>query len=243
MNSARLARPEVDLTVSEFADRYRIVSRIWVAVSRSLADRSRAYISSRAYRLPSPRSSRAAGDAKILGANWEDGGRRQLVLFHCRSRTGANVKRAADWRWSRIKYNRVKLQPTIDGIATDLKQRVRPEKLSRRSRITTTAFKRFSGGFNQIVTASSSKGLQMISVRWLVLDEISGFPRDVDGRGSPSSQARSRQKAFGDSGEGAVDLDTGNGGRMRDFRPVRRFRPTPFLYPVPALRRLWPLEI
>jgi phage terminase large subunit GpA-like protein len=95
-----------------------------------------------------------------------------------------------------IKYNRVKLQPTIDA-SPRIRQRVRPEN-SRDEAASTTAFKRFSGGFNQIVTASSSKGLQMISVRWLVLDEISGFPRDVDGRGSPSSQARSRQKAFGD---------------------------------------------
>jgi len=38
----------------------------------------------------------------------------------------------------------------------------------------------------------------MISVRWLILDEVSGYLRDVDGRGSPASQARARQKAFGD---------------------------------------------
>ena len=38
----------------------------------------------------------------------------------------------------------------------------------------------------------------MVSIRWLILDEISGFLRDVDGRGSPSSQARAQQKAFGD---------------------------------------------
>ena len=37
-----------------------------------------------------------------------------------------------------------------------------------------------------------------LSVRWLILDEVSGYLRDVDGRGSPSSQARARQKAFGD---------------------------------------------
>jgi phage terminase large subunit GpA-like protein len=95
-----------------------------------------------------------------------------------------------------IKYNRVKLQPTIDA-SPRIRHRVRPEN-SRDEAASTTAFKRFGGGFNQITTASSSKGLQMVSIRWLVLDELSGFPRDVDGRGSPSSQARSRQKAFGD---------------------------------------------
>jgi phage terminase large subunit GpA-like protein len=94
------------------------------------------------------------------------------------------------------KYNRVKIQPTVDA-SPRIRHRVRAEN-SRDEAASTTAFKRFSGGFNQIVTASSSKGLQMVSIRWLVLDEVSGYPRDVDGRGSPSSQARSRQKAFGD---------------------------------------------
>ena len=95
-----------------------------------------------------------------------------------------------------VKYNRVKIQPTVDA-SPRIRDRVRPEN-SRDEAASTTAFKRFAGGFNQIVTASSSKGLQMLSIRWLVLDEVSGYLRDVDGRGSPSSQARSRQKAFGD---------------------------------------------
>ena len=95
-----------------------------------------------------------------------------------------------------MKYNRVKLQTMIDA-SPRIRHRVRPEN-SRDEAASTTAFKRFSGGFNQITSASSSKGLQMVSIRWLILDEVSGYLRDVDGRGSPSSQARARQKAFGD---------------------------------------------
>jgi len=94
------------------------------------------------------------------------------------------------------KYNRVKIQPTIDA-SPRIRHRVAPEN-SRDEASSTTAFKRFFGGFNQIVTASSSKGLQMVTIRWLVLDELSGYLRDVDGRGSPASQARKRQKAWGD---------------------------------------------
>lgn len=94
------------------------------------------------------------------------------------------------------KYNRVKLQPTVDA-SPRIRYRVRPEN-SRDEAASTTAFKRFAGGFNQITSATSSKGLQMISVRWLIMDELSGFPRDADGRGSPVAQARARQKAFGD---------------------------------------------
>ena len=95
---------------------------------------------------------------------------------------------------------------------------VRPEN-SRDEGASTTAFKRFAGGFNQIVTASSSKGLQMISVRWLILDEVSGYLRDVDGRGSPASQARARQ-GFWRPRERAGDLDAGNGWRVRDQRSL-----------------------
>ena len=94
------------------------------------------------------------------------------------------------------KYNRVKLQTMIDA-SPRIRHRVRPEN-SRDEAASTTAFKRFAGGFGQITSASSSKGLQMVSIRWLILDEVSGHLRDVDGRGSPSSQARARQKAFGD---------------------------------------------
>ncbi len=95
-----------------------------------------------------------------------------------------------------VKYNRVKIQPTIDS-SPRIRHKVKPEN-SRDEAASTTAFKRFSSGFNQIVSASTSKGLQMISVRWLILDEVSGYLRDVDGRGAPSAQARARQKAFGD---------------------------------------------
>ena len=117
-----------------------------------------------------------------------------------------------------VKYNRVKLQPTIDA-SPRIRHRVRPEN-SRDEGASTTAFKRFSGGFNQIVSASSSKGLQMISIRWLMLDEVSGYLRDVDGRGSPSSQARCATKSVWRSRERIGLVDARNGGRVRDQRPL-----------------------
>ncbi len=93
-----------------------------------------------------------------------------------------------------IKYNRVKLQPTIDA-SPHLRLRIKPEN-SRDEAASTTAFKRFAGGFNQIVTASSSKGLQMVSIRYLIAEEITGYPFDTDGRGDPLEQGKARQKAY-----------------------------------------------
>lgn len=93
------------------------------------------------------------------------------------------------------KFNRVKLQPTIEA-SPKIAHRVAPMN-SRDEAASTTAFKRFAGGFCQIVNAGSSKGLQMVSIKYLAMDETTGYPKDVDGRGSPRDQARARQRAYG----------------------------------------------
>jgi phage terminase large subunit GpA-like protein len=95
-----------------------------------------------------------------------------------------------------VKFNRVKLQPTIDA-TPKVRHKVRALN-SRDEAASTAAFKRFGGGWCQIVNAGSSKGLQMVSIKYLAMDEVTGYPRDVDGRGSPRDQARARQKAYGD---------------------------------------------
>ena len=56
-----------------------------------------------------------------------------------------------------VKYNRVKLQTMIDA-SPRIRHRVRPEN-SRDEAASTTAFKRFAGGFGQITSASSIEGL------------------------------------------------------------------------------------
>ncbi len=56
------------------------------------------------------------------------------------------------------KYHRVKLQPTIEATPT-LRHKVREQK-SRDEQGSTTSFKLLRGGFAQITTASSSKGLK-----------------------------------------------------------------------------------
>lgn len=94
------------------------------------------------------------------------------------------------------KFNRVKLQPTIEA-SPKIEHKVLPVS-SRDEQGSTTSFKRYPGGFCQIVNAGSSKGLQMVSIKYLAMDEVTGYPKDVDGRGSPRDQARARQKMYGD---------------------------------------------
>ncbi|MEW6121637.1 MAG: terminase gpA endonuclease subunit [Pseudomonadota bacterium] len=95
-----------------------------------------------------------------------------------------------------LKFNRIKLQPTIDA-SPRIAHKVLPVS-SRDEQGSTTSFKKFAGGFAQIVNAGSSKGLQMVSIKYLAMDEVTGYAKDVDGRGSPRDQARARQKFYGD---------------------------------------------
>ena len=191
----RYGTPETELTVSEFADRYRVVS------SESGSPFPGPWKTSRVPYLREPmdclhpdhpsrrvtlKFSAQTGKSEV-GVNW---------FCYIVDRAAGPMLTVLPTGEEAVKYNRVKIQPTIDA-SPQIRHRVAKEN-SRDEAASTTAFKRFAGGFNQIVTASSSKGLQMVSIRWLILDEVSGYLRDVDGRGSPSAQARSRQKAFGD---------------------------------------------
>lgn len=88
------------------------------------------------------------------------------------------------------KYVRTKLQPAIDA-SPSLRSRVL-EMTSRTERGSTTAYKRFRGGFAQITFAGSSKGLQMLTARYTVGDEVSEWPATAGERGDPVEQLKVR---------------------------------------------------
>lgn len=92
------------------------------------------------------------------------------------------------------KYVDVKLQPAIEATPA-LKAKVKPQR-ARSERGSTSMNKKFAGGFCQITGANSSKGLQMISVRFLIKEELSEWPWDVDKRGDPDFLADLRTTAY-----------------------------------------------
>lgn len=139
-----------------------------------------------------------------------------------------------------VKFNRVKLQPTIEA-SPRIRHKVMPVS-SRDEQGSTTSFKRYAGGFCQIVNAGSSKGLQMVSIKYLALDETTGYPRDVDSRGSPRDQARARQKMYGDQAkewQGSTPGTLGECVITEDFEAGDRR----YLYvPCPHCRAYHPFE-
>ncbi len=92
------------------------------------------------------------------------------------------------------KYERLKLQPTIEATPA-LRHKIKTDR-SRSREGSTMTFKRFRGGFAQVTGANSSTGLQMISGRILIAEEISEWPDDVGNRGDPLVQAETRLTAW-----------------------------------------------
>ncbi|HSF96399.1 MAG TPA: phage terminase large subunit family protein [Thermohalobaculum sp.] len=75
-----------------------------------------------------------------------------------------------------------------------LKQLVRPAR-SRDSGNTVLA-KEFPGGVLVMTGANSAVGLRSMPVRYLFLDEVDGYPGDVDGEGDPVALAEARTRTF-----------------------------------------------
>jgi len=189
------SRPRETLTVSEWADRYRVVSEEsgspWpgpfrtqrVPYIREVQDCLHPDHPSRRY---TARWAAQLGKSTVM-ENW--------FGFIVDQAPGSMMITLPTLEEA-LKFNRIKLQPTISA-SPRLRHKIAPVNV-REEQGSTTSFKKFAGGFAQIVNAGSSKGLQMVSIRYLGMDEVSGYPKDVDGRGSPRDQARARQKMYGD---------------------------------------------
>jgi phage terminase large subunit GpA-like protein len=100
------------------------------------------------------------------------------------------------------------VQPTVDTAKRFSKQRVEPlftmtprlagkvaEVKTRDSR-GSMLMKEFMGGVLVLTGANSAVGLRSMPARYLLLDEIDGYPSDVDDEGDPVGLAEARQRTF-----------------------------------------------
>lgn len=100
------------------------------------------------------------------------------------------------------------VQPTVDLAKRFSRQRVEPlvtqtprlagKVAAGRSRDHRGSMlsKEFLGGVLIITGANSAVGLRSMPARWLLLDEIDGYPADVDDEGAPIDLAEARQRTF-----------------------------------------------
>jgi phage terminase large subunit GpA-like protein len=100
------------------------------------------------------------------------------------------------------------VQPTIDLAKRNSKTRIRPliencERIKDKIKTTrsrdsgnTLLAKEFPGGILVLSGANSAVSLRSMPVRFLMLDEIDGYPDDVDGEGDPVGLAEARTRTY-----------------------------------------------
>lgn len=96
------------------------------------------------------------------------------------------------------------VQPSVGLAERVSKQRIQPmieacptlkDKISR-SKGNTILSKEFPGGVLIMTGANSAAGLRSMPVKYLMLDEVDAYPRDVDGEGSAVDLAEKRTATF-----------------------------------------------
>lgn len=135
------------------------------------------------------------------------------------------------------------VQPTVDAAKDYVRERINPliehtpvirAKVSEsksRDGGNTAKFKRFPGGFLAVTGANSAQALQSRAIRYLILDEIDRYPRDVDGQGDPIGMAVKRTDTFkrnrkifklstpGNADESRIWLDYADSDKRKYFVP------------------------
>lgn len=184
--------PDPALTVSEWADRHRVLS-------------SRAASEAGPYRTARTPYMRAIMDA-LSPSNPA-----RRVIFMKAAQVGATE---GGNNWIGFCIHRapgpfLAIQPTVDLAKRLSQQRIDPlieESPALRETImpsrsrdsgNTILSKRFPGGQLILTGANSAVGLRSMPARWVFMDEVDAYPGDVDGEGDPIALAEARTNSFG----------------------------------------------
>lgn len=93
-----------------------------------------------------------------------------------------------------VKRNsKIRIDPMVES-SPKLKEKIKPARS--RDSGNTTYQKEFPGGVLVMTGANSAVGLRSMPVRNLFLDEVDGYPQDLDGEGSPIDLAVARTRTF-----------------------------------------------
>ena len=189
---ARGLAPDPLLTVSEWADRHRVLSsRASSEAGRYRTDRTpymRAIMDALSPSHPARRivfMKAAQVRATEAGNNWIG------YVIHQAPGPFLAVQPTTDLA-KRLSQQRI--EPLLEE-SPELREIVLPAR-SRDSGNTVLA-KRFAGGQLILAGANSAVGLRSMPARWLFLDEVDAYPGDVDGEGDPIALAEARTRTFG----------------------------------------------
>jgi len=184
-------RPDLDLTVSEWSDMYRMLS-------------------SKASAEPGPwRTDRTPYLKEIMDC-MSANNTTQKVVFMAGAQLGKTeaINNVVGYMIAQAPGPALFVQPTIEMAKRLSKQRLESlinetpclaERIGpARSRDSgnTMFSKEYPGGILLLTGANSATGLRSAPCRWVLLDEVDAFPSDVDGEGDPCALAERRASTF-----------------------------------------------
>lgn len=223
----RIFAPPPVLTLSEWADKYRVLSRI------SSAEPGRW------------RTSRAPYQKEILDAISDP--RIPRVVLECSSQVGKTeiINNACGFFMDQDPAPILVVQPTLEMARTWSTDRLDPmlretpklrgkvRRSDRRHTEDTILHKSFTGGHLTVVGANSAAGLASRPIRVLLFDEVDRYPASAGVEGSPTALARKRTQTFWNRKEVEVSSPTIKGASVIDadfLAGDQRY----FLVPCPA---------
>jgi phage terminase large subunit GpA-like protein len=187
-------RPDPILSVSQWADRYRILST-------KLAAEAGRY-----------RTDRAPFLREIMDCLSPSHPARRVVFMKA-AQVGA-TEAGNNWLGYIMHWNPAPVMavwPTVDSAKKASKQRIEPliedcpelaalvPAAKSRDSGNTQLMKGFPGGILVMTGANSGVGLRSMPARFAFLDEVDAYPGDVDGEGDPISLVANRTTTFGRS--------------------------------------------
>lgn len=184
-------QPEPDLTVSQWADEFRVLPQKAAAEpGRWRTDRT-PYLRevmdclsphSPVQRVIFMKAAQVGGTE--CGNNWLG-----YVIHHAPGPM-MMVQPTVD---TAKKYSKQRIAPMIEETPA-LNERISPAR--KRDSGNTQLVKDFTGGVLVMTGANSAVGLRSMPVRYLFLDEVDAYPFDVDGEGDPAGLAERRTTTF-----------------------------------------------
>lgn len=189
---ARGLAPDPALTVSEWADRHRVLSSRAASEAGPYRTARTPYMrkimdslspNHPARRIVFMKSSQVG--ATEAGNNW---------IGYCMHRAPGPFLAVQPTTELAKRLSQQRIEPLIEE-TPDLREIILPAR-SRDSGNTVQA-KRFPGGQLILTGANSAVGLRSMPARWLFLDECDAYPGDVDGEGDPIALAEARSDSFG----------------------------------------------
>lgn len=184
-------RPDPPMTVSEWADRHRMLtSEASSAPGRWSTDKTpylREIMDSLSVRSPARevvfmKGSQIGGSE--AGLNW--------IAYIMAQSPGPTLLVQPSLDLARD-FSKRRVEPMIDACEV-VKKKVKPDK--ERDKSSTILQKSFSGGILRMSGANSPAGLRSMPIRNLFLDEVDAYPGDLDGEGDPVKLATARTRTF-----------------------------------------------